>query len=806
MALDPEDRSILVHACHGRLRQVEVLRDELLRALNEDSQLQPREIVIMTPDLEGYAPLVEAVFSDGDPDGAAGRGEEVAGFPSLPYCLADRSLRRESPVADVLLRVMELAQGRVTASEVLDLLALEPVRKQFSLTAEDLPRVQAWIGEAGIRWGVDAEHRRQCGQPPHGENTWRFGLDRLLLGRAMGADEDRMFGGVLPYGELDGDEAELLGRLVDFCETLFGHLHDLRASRTMELWQEQLEQVLETMTGDGGSTAYLLRQVRDALDGEAALAGDLEVSRELELEAVHALLDGRLSQTGSGGKFGTGAVTICAMVPLRSIPFSVVCLLGMDDDAFPRKDPAAGFDRVASHPRPGDRSVRDDDRYLFLEAILAARQRLIITYQGRGIRDNKPLPPATAVEVLLGVVEDSFLPPGRGAHDPAVVRAQLVEEHPLQAFSPRNFGGGAAGRRTSFDRRYLRGARRLRGEQSPPRAFLSGKLPPPPAGADEPRVLTIEELTRFWTGPSAYLLNRRLGIWLRDEQGAVEDREPADLSALERYSVGDRLLGRALASDPRSRRLLTQHDPRHYELVRAAGDLPLGSPGRYHFDHVAGEVERLVGVARQQLEPPRDPEVELALELGETRLVGTLDGPWATGLVHVQYARIKAKNILSLWISHLGALLSDPEFVGSSVLVGRPRQGAPVDVGLSSLGRVEKAAARKHLQDLIDLYWRGQRAPLMFFPETSRAHAEAQRARPGDQGSWTSAARGRWSLYGDAPGEGDDAHVVRLLGDAEPFHPGFTMPGLAHSGELGFAALAQRVWAPVLDALSEEVL
>ncbi|MBM4320263.1 MAG: exonuclease V subunit gamma, partial [Deltaproteobacteria bacterium] len=481
------DRSISIHACHGPMRQVEVLRDELLGLLAADPTLQPRDIVVMAPDIEAYAPLLEAVLVDGDPPrrggGAAGAGAgagaapEVAegegqpgrvGFPSLPFRIADRSLRQENVVAEALLALLELAGGRTPASAVLDLLALPPVRRRFAIAAEELPMIRQWVGESGIRWGIDREHRQEHGQPGYQENTWRFGLDRLLLGVAMAGEGRRFFGGVLPYDELEGQTTDLCGRFVEFGETLFAELQELAAPRPLAGWRERLGRLLQAMTAVEDDEVWLQQQLRDLLDEIVQYAGNSGFSGELDRDCLSLLLEQGTSGKGPASGFGSGAITCCAMVPLRSIPFRVVCLLGMDDGAFPRAATRLGFDRLAADPRLGDRDPREEDRYLFLEALLSARQQLIITYTGRSIRDNERLPPAVPVGELLDVLSASFFPEeggaeqaaGEGAGRAADLRERLISEHPLQPFSPQSFCAGGPGPR-SFDLRYLAAARRL---------------------------------------------------------------------------------------------------------------------------------------------------------------------------------------------------------------------------------------------------------------------------------------------------------------------------------------------------------
>ena len=365
------DDGISIHACHSPMRQVEALKDQLLSRFSRAPDLAPHDVVVMTPDIETYAPLIDAVFG-----ARGGEGEPI------PYRIADRSLRGENPVAHALLALLTSLGSRYPASEMLDLLALPPVAARLALTTEGLERIATWVKESGIRWGLDEAHRLRAGQPAYRANTWAFGLDRLLLGLAMPSEGKRLFGAVLPYDEVEGKEALALGELARFVSELAALEEELAAPREVARWETDLLGVLDRMLATSPADAWQLQQVRDVLGELRAHAVSADARAPISREVMTEVLTRALEDTRSPHGFLSGGVTFCAMLPMRSVPFSLVAMLGMDETRFPRADRELPFDTIAQHPRPGDRSRRSDDRYLFLEALLSARRALMIFYTG----------------------------------------------------------------------------------------------------------------------------------------------------------------------------------------------------------------------------------------------------------------------------------------------------------------------------------------------------------------------------------------------------------------------------------------
>jgi exodeoxyribonuclease V gamma subunit len=648
LALRDDDRSLELHITHSPLREVEILHDQLLARFAADPRLSPDQVVVLTPDIERYAPYIEAVFA---------RRE---GAPHIPYSLADRSLRAETPLIEAFLGLLSLPESRFAAEEILAWLEQPAIARRAGIEPEDLPLLRDWLHQAGVRWGRDAGHRAALDLPADDAFTWRQGLDRLLLGFAappqLAGDGVPLLGDSLPLDALEGARGQLLGRLCAFVELLAGLAERLQRDRPLADWALDLQGLIDVLFDEreSGDTLLLLSQACAALGRQATDAG---ITRPVELALVRQQLGAALESGSGASGFLTGAVTFCTMVPMRSLPFRLVCLLGLDDGALPRRTPAAGFDLIAKRPRRGDRARRLDDRYLFLETLLSARDGLYLSYVGRDPRDNAELPPSVLVSELLeavdltGVVASSGSGLGRDldatsqASRPRPLpreqkaSARITVEHPLQPFAPGNFE--RSGPRQGFASAWFRAAQRL--AEAPllePPAFIQ-RLPEP--GQDW---LTIEpsQLLLCFRHPARFLLEQRLGLRLADAEEGIAADEPF---SLERSAY----LGlRQLALQAVERGWSEEQERR---VARAAGWLPPGELGHALWGKQRGPV-RAFAPRLFEARPEESPEPLLVdIQLAGVRLHGWLDGVTSSGLFDWRLRAPDSRDLPGFWLRHL---------------------------------------------------------------------------------------------------------------------------------------------------------
>lgn len=774
LPLAADDRTIAVHSCHSPMREVEVLHDQLSRLFEEIPGLHPRDVVVMTPAIDTYAPLVEAVFG------------ETESRPTLPYRVADRGVRSTDEIVDAFSCLLDVVDGRMTATDVLDLLRIEAVRRRFGIEATDVELVRHWVDRAGIRWGIDERHRAELGQPELREYTWRFGLDRLLLGYAMPAEGCELFRGTSPYDDVEGSSAGLLGRLAELCATLFRFHDELRTPRPLARWRDAFGDLLDDMVASDDATADQHNDVKKALTRVVDRAAAAGFDTDLSLDAVRPLVLEELTRAPTARGFLSGGITFCEMVPMRAIPFRVVCLLGMNGDAFPRVRRPLGFDLVAQRPRRGDRSSREDDRYLFLEALLSARDRLLITCVGQSIRDNTEQPPSVVVSELLDALGESFVVPddGPGAppregelaseHAQRRIRERVVVRHPLQPFSTRYFTGDAT--LFSYATSYYKGAESLIGRRKPAPAFAETALAEPEN--DAPTV-DLADLAQFLQGPAKYFLQQRLLVSLGSEAEPVENREPLQLDQLASWAVGDEILKHQSAG----------RGPREvFEAIRAAGKLPLGSPGELSYDDLLPEVRAILARANLLRAGRPLPPLEIEQRLRGFCLTGLLEDLFEEhGQVRVQFSRLGRPKEITSWVNHLALQCFAPAgHPRSALLVGRqPKDGREIEV---SFRTVEDPEAL--LGDLIALLRLGATIPVPFFPGTSRVYVEALRKT----GSLDKALEGARTAHTPERtwGEGFDAYNALAFSGRDPFEGDPAAPGSFHD-------VALRVYGPMLD-------
>ncbi len=719
LEIAPDDDSIQIHACHTPLREVQVLHDRLLAMFAADPTLQPQDIVVMMPRVEDYAPFIHAVF------GAAPAERRI------PWSIADRTLAATHPLVQVFLRLLALPSSRFQASEVLGILEVPAVLRCFRLDAAAFERIRDWVAGAGIRWGLDGATRARSGLPELADNTWRFGFSRLLLGYAMPAPatgRERLFHGHLPYPDIEGSEAVWLGQLQSFLIALDHHRRALGTAHTPADWVAVVNDLLSLFQPADESETLALQSIRDAIGAVAENARLAAFEEPLTLDVVREELQTRLTEPRGGHRFLTGRVTFCAMMPMRSVPFRVVCLIGMNDADFPRRQIPLGFDRMAQAPRPGDRSRRGEDRMLFLEALLSARQRLYISHVGRSVRDNTPKLPSVLVSELMDTLERGFRHPDRP------LREHLRIEHPLQPFNAAYFGTGDA-RLFSYADEWEAGARALQGEPVQP-PFVSTPLPPPEEAL---RQVSLASLIRFFKNPARAFLRQRLGIHLDRPEDAIDDDEAFAIDGLRAYACKQQLLRHLLDG-------IGSDDC--YRIMRAAGDLPMGPFGRQVFDGYHALAEPMIERLQPYLDQPQD-ALDIDLGLGRFRLTGSIGGLTAHGLVHYRLTRVKAGDRLALWLTHLAL---------NAAAEAQPSRHFGEDTALT-LRPLETGAAREQLLTLLEAWWRGLHEPLPFFPGTSLAYAGKIAKGQDAAAALDSAVRGRWLRNNHTDGEADDADV-----------------------------------------------
>jgi exodeoxyribonuclease V gamma subunit len=719
---DPSDRSVQFHACFGATRQVEVLRDAILHLLEDDgSDLTEDDIVVLCPSLERFAPLIQAAFG---PSAEAAEAAEPAistaakppewddrrGAPRLRYRIADQSIGSTNPLLSATAALLDLVTGRLESTSVLDFCALAPVRARFRFDDEDLDDIAGWVTETNVRWGLDPEHRVSFGVPASiRTNTWQASLDMLLVGATVDEDDglSLAIGEVAPYG-VEGSATDTLGRLAQALWYLRGLVTEARTAKPIGEWIG----ILRTACGGLFATDSRGRWQVETLGRifeevvRSASAEGAPATTPLEFVDIRRLFGERLEAMPGRPDYFRGGITVSSLIPLRWIPFRVVCLLGMDQSAF-GPPPAAGDDLVAAVPELGDPDPRAEMRQSLLEALLAAGEHLVVLRDGHDVRTNQVVPRSVVVADLFDAVVSQVESGGQAA-----LADQLEIDHPRQPFDERNFAASALvpGMVWGFDRGSLAGAEAGRQRNRQRRSFVSTPLMDP-----ETSVIDIDELRAFFRNPSAYFLSHRLEARLPRAEEEPSSLLPVDLMGLPRWQVATRLLTARLERVDTAIWRTVEHQ---------RGTLPPGSLGDRAVQALVDDVDALVAAVSDlgvDNRPPEPFEVDVALTDG-TRIVGTvplrLPEP-ARGPLRASYSKLKAAHRVEAWLDLMALVATDPQGQWRAVAMGQPtRSGLSperFDIGIAGAPPTWRSKAQAALGVAVDCYRRGLTEPVPLF-------------------------------------------------------------------------------------------
>ncbi|MCL1048131.1 exodeoxyribonuclease V subunit gamma [Shewanella abyssi] len=823
--LQQDDQSITIRSCHSPLREVETLHDHLLEMLSNSKDhdgkpLAPKDIVIMMPDVAAYAPYIDAVFS-------AKKGGHY-----ISYAIADRGAVQESPLIASFLHLLNINQSRFGLTDILSILEVPSVLRRFELDDDDLTIIKRWLEQAGVRWGRDETSRVEHQLPAFEQNAWSLGIKRLILGYSF-ADDAPLYQQTLAVNGIEGQTAQALGKLLDFIEALDDVHADLASSCSLIERIGQLEQLLTAFYLVDDDEQVQLQEIRDALvklDEELTESGH---STPLPIEVLQNWFNSRLSESRVGQRYLAGSINFCTLMPMRSIPFKVVCLLGMNDGVYPRVQHPVGFDLVAQMgPRKGDRSRRLDDRYLFLEAILSAREQLYISYIGNSERDDSVRIPSMLVSELVEYCQlvylplalasegwdtnhndDNILNEDNQAADKLVeqiektIEQQLICKQPLQPFDERlyqpNQDLGSQSIQQSYSAQWCpaamnqaNSAQSSEGKSeklnSSANGFINFNQPlvsTMEVTSDDIEEIELSALIRFFRNPAQYFFNRTLKVDLSIEIRADDNDEPFSLNALERYKLQSTLISHAIESQTET------PDEVLLERLKAQGNIPL-KPfddlllGQYLHDitpligrslYLKGEFSQSVDIAIE-LQPGANLDNKSSQQAAQPlKLVGRIDDLSAKGLVNYRPGTANGRDLIRVYLRHL--CLCAMKGKTDITRLNQPINSYLVDIGhFHVFTPITPAQATSQLTQWLGYFKQGQLQPLMFMPRTALAYVEAE----GDHLQKLREAQSQWLDEQSQLGEGMEPHFQRLYQFPEDFT------------ETNFAYIAHSLLSPLL--------
>ena len=656
------DDSIVITSCHSALREVQALHDYLLHQFNQDKSLTPKDILVMCPQIEQYAPYVNAVFTRG--------WQDISGeVPPLPCSIADRSAKDSDPLVAAFTELLTLPDSRFGVSQLLAFLRLPAMANHFSINGEDLTKISAWLEQATVHWGLDLNHKQSLlGPQANASFTWQQGLSRLLRGFAY-ADSEQVYQQQLLLSNVEGSDSVLLGQLMLFIEQLHYFSKNLQRSRTAIQWQsfllEQLSHLFSRVDADNVSNENSLMVIEQAIAGLVEHCHHANFEDDISLLIVVDYLTQHFSQGDASKQFMVGQVTFCSMLPMRSIPFKVIAVLGLNDGEFPRQRQALGFDLMSlSKAELGDRSRRGDDRYLFLEAIISARNSLYLSYQGRNIKNNNEKQPSLVVKELMEYLgqgygwqfseEQVVTNTGSDTNDGKSEKNQsAIYQLAMQAFSPKNYQGTWP----SFDANWLALGQNSKSNydvSAPEDSILAIESSSDTMQQAQELSLSCQQLIRFYQHPAKMFAQQQLNLYFENHNTLLEDVEPFSVNHLQSYLLRQDLLSAALSTTMESS---TTKEAFEQVITRAqlSGKFPDLPTTNDLFDDYQQDVQQFSEeINKRGCENPELIDCNLVLNVDQVTVsLNTQLAVKHNLLVHYRSSSAKAKDKFTMYLQQL---------------------------------------------------------------------------------------------------------------------------------------------------------
>ncbi len=609
----PLDDSLQVHACHSPMREVEVLKDQLLHLLNKDKSLNLRDIVVMAPDISEYAHFINAIFSD------------------IPHALADNTLFEQNKLLQVFLRFLNLTQSRFSWQSCFELLEEPCIYLSFDLVESDLPLIQHWIMQTEIRWGADETHRQDLDLPAFKENSWQAGIERLLMGLAV-ADSTHFYQDILPFVEIEGQQSQILAGLIQFFQLLNQARQCFSQATDLATWQTRLQYYINllfaTETIEIHDRSQLNQIIMDLADFYPFN------NQDFSFEIITTWLKEKADSEKTPQGFLRGQLTFCSLLPMRSIPFKAIAVLGLNEGKFPKVEPTSAFDLMQDKFRKGDRSKLNDERYQFLEIILSSREYLILSYIGQSIKNNQSQAPSLVVSELLDYLHLSY----------GIEIKKCITKHPLQNTSPRYFDQNNPCLFSYSNLACETAKQRYQTPLTPSNQWWDNKAHISTESTQ--KQINIIDLVRFFKDPQRWFVEQILQFKPFSLIEKAQEIEVFENDPLKHYLLYQDWLAYYLNT-------IEPDSEQWYKKIKAQGRWFVGAFGKMKFHQEDHHIRTFAKKIQNLKLGNQLIEHTLNLTIEDIQLVGTLPLSYEKGNLYYRYAKLKGKDLISAWIYHL---------------------------------------------------------------------------------------------------------------------------------------------------------
>jgi len=733
-----KDKSIAVHSCHSHIREIQTLHDNLLDMFEKDPCLKPSDIMVMAPNIEAYSTYIDAVF---------GSPEEKS--KKIPYSIADRPIASSSRLIQTLFLILDAYKSRYKPSAVFAILAATPIKNRFKITDSQIEQIYSLIKKAEIKWGINGKHKANYfGAPESNQNTWEAGFDRFILGYATG-NTDKIFSQIIPY-PIEADTASAVGRFFNFFYRLASLPDKLSQNYRLDKWAQIIKEIISDFFQITERNEKEARAIFNAAAVLIQIEKEAQYKNKIGIETIKAYLTEKLAKKKANYGFLTGKITFCEALPMRGIPFKIICFIGLNENDFPRQDSQAGFNIIASNPRACDKSKRNEDKHLFLEALLCVRKKLYISYIGQDIRSAKTLPPSILVSELINYIENGF-----AMSDNSDIKNHIITKHKLQSFSGDYFNPNNTEKLFTYSTTRFNTAKFFL--QKKTKDFAALKLPDITINNN---AVPIDELKFFFSNPSKYFANKCLTVFLPNSFDTIDKSENFGIAGLDKYKLENIII---------EKKITLKNDELN-NFIKASGILPYGSIGDAIYTEILLKTDKFFKIIKKITKEKSPTSLNIKIKIKKITLTARVTSIYGEDIIKYRYGKIRPIDKLKAWIDHLILKAAKPNETYNVKLIGQNPTGKNQITMYAFNRNLLQKDAEKIISNLMLLFLQGNKNPLNFFPNASYAYAKKSLQ---DKEKALLFAKKEWQSTEFAKKESDNPYYKLLFKNKSPLDDKF---------------------------------
>jgi len=629
------DNSISINICFNKKNEIEILHKKLLIFFNKNSSIKPKDVVVTSFSIENYISSINSVFASEN------------NKKQIPFFIANKFSKKTNIIISSFKKILNLANSRFHNEEILEFLDIPEIAKKFNLSEEEIKILYYWIEEANIRWAIDCKHKDYLSFPKNKQNTWLYGIEKLLLSYAMN-DTEKVWNNILSCSSINGSRTEIIEKLIIFIKTLKKWQKKLSRSQYLIHWHSLSKDLINDFFFCSQKIEKSIKMIQK--NWTEMINNNLS-SGYLKKVSINILIKNFFYKYyfNNHQKFLPDVVNFCHPNAVCYIPFKIICIIGADHLSVPKINHLDKFNLLKKYPLIEDINIYQKYCYLFAQSISCAEQYFYISYVGYSIKDESKIYPSILIDQLLHYISSNFCFSGDCnlslQDNSKKIIKHLCKKYKIQYFYKKKYANPSTTENLQDVFKYTN--RNINNKNILKRNSCTK--------------INLKDLITFWKNPICYFFNVNLQIKVDIKKHAINTTEPFSVNQEDSFKIKNILLNKIINN---------QDTMELFKKYMLSGKLPYDFFGKIFWNQKLKEMTMIAKEVMKYRISKEEKKINLKIE--KYQIDGILSEIQTTGLLRWKPNTINFSDRITLWLEHL--IYSLLGGCGESRIIGYKKQ------------------------------------------------------------------------------------------------------------------------------------